>query len=317
MDGALQCASKELGDEALILNTRQTPKEFLHFGKYEVVCATAQEPEIEKPQPAAPVTSTASEPKANASQRLALFVGPSGAGKSTSCAKAAIQARFEQSLNVAVLSWDASRVGSSDGLRAYCDIAGISFEEITSAASFDDAMKRSATCDLILVDTPSLEGSIPLEREISQLPASYPNAEMHLVLSSTSSAAYLNASYRKYSRFHVTHLLPTHTDEAQMDLNGAANDNLNALTIRWCGTGRAVPEDLQDANQVLRRAAAMAAGASSATAATSPDSNPATPAQAAIAAPARTAIDAILARFRKSDEESRQRSLTPSTTTAA
>ena len=44
MDQAFHAATTEMGEEALILNTREAPSEFRHFGKYEVVCACANPP---------------------------------------------------------------------------------------------------------------------------------------------------------------------------------------------------------------------------------------------------------------------------------
>ena len=297
MDGALQSASKELGDEALILNTRETPREFLHFGKYEVVCAVAHEAAVERTvavAEAAPVTPVRSA----GAVRLMVLVGPSGAGKSSTCAKIAIHSKFKQGLSSAVLSWDTRRVGGSDSLRSYCEIAGIPFHETGSRQSYLEALDACGANDLVIVDTPALEGGDSLAGEIHEALQATPAAEIHLVLSGTFSAGYLRASERAYSRFGAAYLLPTHLDESRMDLSAPDMESLRGLTIRWCGTGRSVPEDLQDAGVVVEQAAALAR----------PQAEREGYEVAAMEfPPARTAIDSILARFRRTDQESRQR----------
>jgi flagellar biosynthesis GTPase FlhF len=285
MDGALQSASKELGDEALILNTRETPREFLHFGKYEVVCAVAHEP-----RPEVPVAVAA---KRTMPARLLVLVGPSGAGKSSTCAKLAIHSKFQQSLKPAVISWDTRRVGGADSLRSYCEIAGIPFRETASCKGYVDALDEFGSNDLVLVDTPALEGGDSNPDEILEALRLTPSAEVHLVLSGAFSASYLQSSERAYSRFGAACLLPTHLDESRMDLTAPGMDALRSLTIRWCGTGRAVPEDLKDAGVVVEQAAAMAAP------------------------PVRTTIDTFLARFRRSEPQSPQQALNATRSSAA
>ncbi len=296
MDLAMQSASKELGDEALILNSREAPLEFRHFGKYEVVCACAHvaltdrkpEPVSRKTPPVTAEAGTTSSRKA----RVVVLVGPSGAGKSTACAKIAIHSKFTKGRPTAVLSWDSGRVGGSDSVRSYCEIAGIPFREVETRDSFDKALVEWKDIDLILVDTPPMEGSEFLIEELAGAITGTQDIETHLVLSGTFSPAYLDFAYSSYAPFRATKLLPTHLDEAQMDLAAPGMERVGALSIQWCGTGRGVPEDLQDASDVLEQVAAL------------------TPRQEVIQAPpaqvpaipsAKSAIESILRKLRRED----------------
>lgn len=311
MDLALQNAGRELGDEALILNTREAPKEFRHFGKYEVVCAVANAPAA-SPQ----VTEKPSEPRRGVAAAQMLFlVGPSGVGKSSSCAKIAIHSKFTLGKNPAVVSWDTGRVGGADYLRAYCEIAGVPFREADSVAAFDEAVSDFADADLVLVDTPALEGTGLAQQEILLVLNAHPAAETHLVLSSTLSPSYLATSFSAYAAFRPAFLLPTHLDEARMDLAADSLSAIRSLTIRWCGTGRAIPEDIEDASQVVQKAAAMQPKTNEPEYAIAAITSPAAPTVAP--APARTAIDSILARFRRAEPDSRSRALNPSRSSAA
>lgn len=339
MDGALQSASKELGDEALILNTRETPNEFRHFGRYEVVCAVAHEPApvpveaapltysnlaptLPEPRRAvAPVEPARPAPARTGTARIAFLVGPSGSGKSTTCAKIAIQAKFDQSQQAVVLSWDTHRVGGADGLRSYCEIGGVPFEVITSTTTLLAMLDSYSTSDLILVDTTAIEGDMAAAQELREAIALLPQAEVHLVVSSTCSSQYLEACQQTYLPLGVRFLLPTHLDQARMQLDPHELESLRGLTIQWCGTGRSVPEDLEDAGRVLEKVARLDRPAPAETdfrieamhfpsleeeAPEERTSVPTTPQRSATPAPAtasaRTAIESILARFRRTEQ---------------
>jgi flagellar biosynthesis GTPase FlhF len=315
MDVALQSAGKEMGEDALILNTREAPAEFRHYGKYEVVCAVADNPDAQPALEAKPAPTTRILPAQASIQpaRVMFLVGPSGAGKSSACSKIAIHSKFTLGLSPAVLSWDSGRVGGSDFVRSYCEIAGIPFAEVDSQEGFQAALKQFANADLILVDTAALEGNEVLSAETQHALEALARPEIHLVLSATYSTTYLTHCRKAYSRFRPEYLLPTHLDEARMDLAAPEMKDLSTLTIRWCGTGRAVPEDLQDAGKVVEQAAAMTAPPVAqegfAVAALSIPSHNEKEKSAAVAAnaSARTAIEAILARFRRNESEPQAR----------
>ncbi len=323
MDVALQSAGKEMGEDALILNTREAPAEFRHYGKYEVVCAVADNSDALLPAEAKPFTTARILPSQASIQpaRVIFLVGPSGAGKSSACSKIAIHSKFTLGLSPAVLSWDTGRVGGSDFVRSYCEIAGIPFSEVDSQEGFRSALKRFDHADLVLVDTAALEGNEVLSTETQSAIDSLSQPEIHLVLSGTYSSTYLNACRKAYSRFRPEYLLPTHLDEARMDLAAPEMRDISALTIRWCGTGRAVPEDLQDAGKVVERAAAMLEPplveeefAIAAIEIPTPEKH-----SVAVAAnaSARTAIEAILARFRRNESDAQtQISGTPKSSAA-
>jgi flagellar biosynthesis GTPase FlhF len=318
IESALHSASREMGEEALILNTRESPAEFRHFGRYEVVCAVAVEPE--KPEPAAARIPPREETVARRAKqaRLIFLVGPSGAGKSTCCAKIAIHSKLQVGTAPAILTWDGSRVGATDSVRAYCEIGGLNFRMVDRSEDFHATLAEWEEEDLILVDTPALEGSGDGEEEMEQLLAAYPRAEVHLVLSSTYSEGYLRRCWQSYRGFRPEFLLPTHLDEARMDLSGEGLEDLRGLAIRWCGTGRAVPEDLQEAGQVMERAAALdvpEAGRNLREPARMGLDSAADSAESRGAA--RAAIESILEKFRRSDSGSVSRHGQESRTSAA
>ncbi len=266
MDQALQSASKELGDEALILNTRETPAEFRHFGRYEVVCACANPPKAEPllvqpptPDPTPPVPPS---PQAeHKPRRVVVLTGPAGAGKSTCCAKIAISAKCAGTSSPALLTWDSGRVGGSDLLRAFADIAGIPIRELDNAEDFSTALKDLRGHDLLIIDTPAADADTDALSKIAMahrsVVAGGDRLETHLVLSAAYSESYLRKCLDLYAAFDPAFLLPTHLDESNLELAGPGLERLGRLRIEWCSTGRAVPEDLQATAQVLAKAAAI------------------------------------------------------------
>ncbi len=302
MDQALQAASKELGEEALILNTRGTPEEFRHFGRYEVVCACANPPKTEtqpavpqSPQPplVAPDPAPRYEP-ASSPRRVVVLTGPSGAGKSTNCAKIAIGAKCAGTSSPALLTWDSGRVGGSDLLKALADIAGIPIRELDGEDDFSAALAELRGHDLLIIDTPAIDADGATASKIAiahrSVAALGDHIETHLVLSAVYSEGYLRKCFDRYAVFEPTFLLPTHLDEASLDLAAPGLDRLGRLKIEWCSTGRAVPEDLHATAKVLADAAAI-------------DARPtpqAPPALVALSAPVDT-IEQILTRFRRDE----------------
>ncbi|WP_031497931.1 hypothetical protein [Bryobacter aggregatus] len=283
MDQALQAASKEFGEEALILNTRETPAEFRHFGRYEVVCATTNP--AERPVPS-PLPSSRAAAQTGPREFLA-FVGPSGSGKTTSCAKIAVRSKFTNGRNPAVLTWDSAQVGGAGFLRAYCELSDIPFQEIECESDLEAALTDFRSHDLILIDTPALAPASPQALAMAKAHRTLPSLKTHLVVSGTYATTFLAASFTAASIFHPGYLLPTHLDESPLDLRATGLDALRELRIEWCGTGRAVPEDLHASEQVVARAAEIAPVDF-----VPPQPIPAPPAS-------HNAVEQILARFRR------------------
>lgn len=288
MDQAFQAATAEMGEEALILNTREAPSEFRHFGKYEVVCACANPPQQSTPASVVPTATLPAPVIAAKHRRIVVLVGPTGAGKTSCCAKIAIKAKCSGNASPALLTWDSARVGGPDLLRSFADISGIPIRELECDEDLEAALHDLRSHDLLIVDTPALSADQGLALSIAaahrKLSTDGDNVETHLVLSGAFSSAYLQNCFDLYSIFNPTFLLPTHLDEATLDLSGPGLERLAGLHLAWCTTGRAVPEDLQESAQVLAKAAAI-----------KPAPVPPPP------APEVTSINQILTRFRREE----------------
>jgi flagellar biosynthesis GTPase FlhF len=243
IEAALQLARREFGDEALVLNTRETPAEFRSFGSFEVVCAVAAEPE---PEPAI----LRQDQPSDSGPVIVWFVGPSGQGKSASCMKAALQSRSRHGWQVGLVSWDSLRIEGDSCIRNYCEIAGLPWERVESRNDFQAALDRSSALDVLFVDTPALEGRQELRQDLLAARNWLVNGEVHLVLSATSSADYLAQVWSRYREFRPTNLLPTHMDEAQFCQPASLVAEMQSLAVRWFGAGPSIPEDLQEVENI-------------------------------------------------------------------
>jgi flagellar biosynthesis protein FlhF len=181
--------------------------------------------------------------------RIAL-VGPTGAGKTTTAAKLAVRRGMFGAARPGLLTLDTYRVGGMEQLATYAELADVPFEVVYDAAEIDAAMKRLATCDVIIIDTP---GRSPAASELTDrwrtlLDALQPN-EVHLVLPASIRADLAIDVGRAYasSRQHrgATHVLVSKLDEVPRE-SGVTDVALSlGLPTRWVTDGQDVPADLK------------------------------------------------------------------------
>lgn len=86
-------------------------------------------------------------------RKVVALVGPSGVGKTTTLAKLAAKFALEQGHNVGLITSDTFRIAAIDQLQTYADILGVPLFAVDSPAQTAQAMKETAHCDLVLVDT--------------------------------------------------------------------------------------------------------------------------------------------------------------------
>ena len=79
-----------------------------------------------------------------------------------------------------------------------------------------------------------------------------------------------------------------------MDLSAPGMERVGALSIEWCATGRGVPEDLQDASEVLQKVASLIP---------EPEAIPTPPSPIPTIPSAKSAIESILKKLRREDLE--------------
>jgi flagellar biosynthesis protein FlhF len=240
-------ARRSLGEDVMILHTRMVRDGGVPM--VEVLAATSQTVDRvrERLEPAPfPVNMRAADGKP---YRIAL-VGPTGAGKTTTAAKLAVRRGMFGAARPGLLTLDTYRVGGMEQLATYAELADVPFEVVYDAAEIEAALKRLASCDVIIIDTP---GRSPASGELTErwrtlLDALQPN-EVHLVLPASIRADLAMDVARAYSasRTHrgATHLLVSKLDEVPRE-SGVTDVALSlGLPARWVTDGQDVPADLK------------------------------------------------------------------------
>jgi flagellar biosynthesis protein FlhF len=187
--------------------------------------------------------------------RILAIVGPTGSGKTTTLAKLATHPLVFGAKNVGLLGLDTYRVGAVEQLRTYAEIAQLACEIVYDDADLERALKRLASCRVVLVDTP---GRGPARQEDQEtvrrwLKRIRPD-EIHLALPAVlqpSLARHLLSAYRALG---ITHVLPTKLDENPRDTTAFDAAVAAGLPVRWCTNGQDVPNHLRPAGRLYGQA---------------------------------------------------------------
>ena len=179
-------------------------------------------------------------------QRVVALVGPTGVGKTTTIAKLAANFRLRDRRRVGLITVDTYRIAAVEQLRTYADIIDLPMEVVATQREMREAINRLSEMDLILMDT---AGRSPRDevriQELKMMMQEAKPDEVHLVLSSTSSAQALVKTAQKFAAVGTSALLITKLDE------GIGLGNLIPLVqqldlpLSYLTNGQSVPDDIQ------------------------------------------------------------------------
>ena len=192
-------------------------------------------------------------------RRVAL-VGPTGVGKTTTIAKLAADYRLRERLRVGLITVDTYRIAAVEQLRTYADIIDLPIEVVATPREMRGAIERMNDFDLILIDT---AGRSPRDevriQELKSLLTESEADEVHLVLSSVSSAQSLVTAAQRFAAARATALVLTKLDEATSLGNLLSLLEAVPLPISYLTDGQNVPDDISVAARD-RLAAAIFSG---------------------------------------------------------
>ncbi|HVW85395.1 MAG TPA: hypothetical protein VHB50_11975, partial [Bryobacteraceae bacterium] len=196
---ALEVARKELGEDALLVNSKRASAAARPFGRLEVTFAYDAKPaaapwapprvseldeirqqisalkravsgagqvlDDEAPAPVRKPPARSGIPEATFAEmkpgesRTLAFVGPPGRGKTTSLIKIAIRFGLARRIPVRIYSAGAHGVGCEEQIARYATILGVPFHGCESLESLNLALSGEAWKGLALIDTPGLSPS--------------------------------------------------------------------------------------------------------------------------------------------------------------
>ncbi|MDQ8162741.1 MAG: hypothetical protein P3C10_09175 [Gemmatimonadota bacterium] len=257
-------ARRTLGDDVMILHTRTVRDGGVPMVEVLAAPSSALDRVRARLEPA---PFPANMRHADGRPYCIALVGPTGAGKTTTAAKLAVRRGMFGAARPGLLTIDTYRVGGMEQLATYAELADVPFEVVYETREVAAAMKRlSATCDVIIVDTP---GRSPASAELTErwrslLDTIAPD-EVHLVVPATlraDLAVDIGRAYRS-TRQHrgATHLLLSKVDEVPRE-TGISDLALSLeMPARWVTDGQDVPTDLKPGVPRLLRAWGLTADA--------------------------------------------------------
>lgn len=183
-------------------------------------------------------------------RRLVALVGPTGVGKTTTIAKLAANFRLRERRNVALITVDTYRIAAVEQLRTYADIIDLPMKVVSTPKEMRQAVAQFGEMDLVLLDT---AGRSPKDEiKLQELRAFLSEAEadeVHLVLSSVSSAASLQRTAEQFAPVGTTALILTKLDEAGSLGNLAPLLRGCKLPLSYVTNGQNVPDDILPAEE--------------------------------------------------------------------
>ncbi len=183
--------------------------------------------------------------------RVVALAGPTGVGKTTTIAKIAANAALVDGRSVGLVCLDQYRVGGAEQLGKYANLIGIPMETADDALGFDRALQRLSACDLVLVDT---AGRSPRDVDAlcrlgRMLRGAREPVEVHLAVQAQLHDRELVAMLDVHvSALHPQRLLATKLDEALHHGSLVAAQVHAGIPYGYFTTGQRVPEDLEVAS---------------------------------------------------------------------
>ncbi len=176
-------------------------------------------------------------------RRTIALVGPTGVGKTTTMAKIAARAIMESKLKVALITIDTYRIGASEQVLRYGEIMSVPTFVARDRIELNRALERTASADLVLVDTAGRSMSEAVARQAEMLRA-VEGMQLYLVVSAGTGAREMAAAAERYRAMQPERLIVTKVDEA------VGSGSLLSASVRIgrpivaVSDGQRVPEDI-------------------------------------------------------------------------
>lgn len=243
-----EAARVALGDDVMVVRTRS----YREAGQsvFEILATTpADVAEFERRLESPPLPLHGRTARRGSARPLVLaLVGPTGAGKTTTIAKLAAHPRAFGERSVGLLTIDTYRVGAVEQLAIVADLAGLPLEVAYGPGEVEEAMRRLAGCEVVLIDTPGRSPRAEqLNSEWGALLAEARPDEVHLVLPAVLRGDIAEAVARSFAVNGPSHLLLTKIDEVPGEVGVADLAVAMGMPARWITDGQEIPTDLRPA----------------------------------------------------------------------
>jgi len=256
---ALELARRELGEEALLMDSRPARPESRSLGRLEVTFAWEQK--AEKPTPEQSLLHQGSmlgaavrkgpremppyEIKPGASRTLA-FIGPPGRGKTTTLVKVAIRFGLAQKIPVKIYTVGSHGAYGEEQMARFALILGVPFFACERFDSLSLALNGDQWKGLALIDTPGISpGDTEELASLSRFLRARPEIETHLILRADARSADMCRVISRFQCCDISRLGFTGVDEASDRSAIAEAIAESRIPVSFVGTGPRIPDDLE------------------------------------------------------------------------
>jgi flagellar biosynthesis protein FlhF len=183
--------------------------------------------------------------------RVLMFIGPTGVGKTTTIAKLAARAKINEQRKVGLITLDTFRIAAVDQLQKYAEIIGVPLRVVTDPAELQAAVAacREEDLDVVFVDTAGRSHRDELKMaELKEFVTAVPEAELHLVLSSTTHHKTTRSIVERFQPLGFHRVALTKLDESVS--RGTLISSLLELgkPVSYITDGQNVPDDIMPAD---------------------------------------------------------------------
>jgi len=252
VSAAMATARRELGAEALLVDSKPVPAAARQFGPLEVTFARSgggggleeirrdiaalRAELVRQPQGPVPVAAWSGGAKTVA------FVGPAGRGKTSSLVKVAIRYGLAKQMPVRIYLAGSHGVGAAEQMAKYAGILGTPFSAVESFESLHLALEGDRWRGLVLIEAAGeMEAMAKFFARRSEI-------ERHLVLRADARSADMQFMVTRFAPVRPGRLLFTGVDEAS-DLRAVAETLVRSgIPVTFLGTGPQIPGDLEEAD---------------------------------------------------------------------
>jgi len=179
--------------------------------------------------------------------RIIFLIGPTGVGKTTTIAKLASRAKVEQCRKVALITLDTFRIGAVDQLKQYADIFKVPVHVIEKPDELGPEVEKCTGegAEIIFIDSAGRSPQDELKMsELKGFINALPEAEIHLVLSTTTHPRTIESIAERFSSMSFDRVILTKLDEsvALGSLVGCLLDI--GKPVSYVTDGQNVPKDI-------------------------------------------------------------------------
>ncbi len=179
--------------------------------------------------------------------RIIFLIGPTGVGKTTTIAKLASRAKVNQCRKVALITLDTFRIGAVDQLKQYADIFKVPVHVIEKPDELGPEVEKCSGegAEIIFIDSAGRSPQDELKMsELKGFINALPEAEIHLVLSTTTHPRTIESIAERFSSMSFDRVILTKLDES-VSLGPLVGCLLDiGKPISYLTDGQNVPKDI-------------------------------------------------------------------------